>query len=150
MTDELIDNSQITGHQADIVIDNGYSFTSRLRIAASLFGILSVLMIFSGGPGIIIGPLIFLGCSFLLTSKHGVDISLKTGYVREFGEKFFVFKSGKWLPLAAYSDICILKLGKTRRHSDITGGVSTDIDASKNEVYLMTYDHRKRFLLKRP
>ena len=49
--------------------------------------------------------------------------------------------SGQWMA-------SILKSNKTRRHSDLTGMVSTDIDVSVIEVYLMTHDHRKKFLLK--
>lgn len=148
MSDELLDNKGITDHKAEIEIINGHSFTKNLRIAAGAFTLVGVLMILTGGPGFIIGPPILLGCIFLLTSQHGTEISLSTNYVRNFHKKLFFFKSGKWLPLNAYSDICILKIGKTRRHQDITGMVSTDIDSSEIEVYLMTHDHRKRLLLK--
>ena len=145
MSEEILDSKE---HKSEIEIDNGHSFTKNLRIASAVFLLVSVLMLLTGGAGFIIGPVLFLGATFLLTSKHGADISLSTNYVREYHKKFFVFKSGKWLPLAAYSDICILKLGKTRRHTDITGMVSTDIDSSQIEVYLLTHDHRRKFLLK--
>ena len=148
MSEELLDDKGITAHQADIEIKNGFSFTLNLRIAASVFAVVGFAAILSGGPGFVIGPPILLGCLFLLTSRHGTEISLETNYVREYNEKFFIFKTGKWLPISAFSDICILKLGKTRAPSDITGAVSSKFDASKNEVYLMTHDHRKRFLLK--
>lgn len=148
MSDKLLDSKGITDHQAEIEISNGYSFSKNLRIATIVFTIVALLMLLTGGPGYIIGPPLLLGCIFLLTSQHGTDISLSTNYVRNFHKKFFVFKSGKWLPLNAYSDICILKIGKTRRVQDITGMVSTNLDNTEIEVYLMTHDHRKRLLLK--
>lgn len=148
MRDEVLDNAGIIAHQSDIQIDNGASFTPRIKFMAAIFGFAGILSCFSGAGGLIFGLLVIFGSLFILTSRYGTDISLSTNYVREYHKRFFFWKSGKWLPLSAFSDICILKLGRKRTSSDLTMMVSTDIDVSKNEVYLMTHDHRRRFLLK--
>lgn len=147
MTEDLLDNESITNHEAEITLDHGPSFTPRMRMFAIIFLIGALGMYASGGAGYIIGTGLLLGGIFVISSRHGTQISLKTNYVRAYHDRFFV-KSGKWLPIAAFSDICILKISKTLTTSDLTGAVSTSMDVSKNEVFLMTHDHRKRFLLK--
>jgi hypothetical protein len=147
MNEELLDNEEISNHSSDIQIKNGSSFSFRIKGLAILILFMGVLTTSVGGFTSVIGLALIFAAIFIITSRYGVDISLSTNYVREYHKRFFI-KKGKWLPLAAYSDICILKIRKTRTTSDITGVASTKLDASKNEVYLMTYDHRRRFLLK--
>ncbi|UKN01799.1 hypothetical protein K6119_18925 [Paracrocinitomix mangrovi] len=149
MNQELLDSDGIKNHHSDIEIENGASFSPRLQLLAGALALMGLVATLSFEPqGLVLGPLFLIGGIFVLTSRHGVDISLETHYVREYHKRFLFIKSGKWIPMAAFSDICILKLGKTKVTSDLTGSVTTHLDASKNEVYLMTFDHRKRFLLK--
>jgi hypothetical protein len=147
MQNETLDGYAKTDHQPELSISNGRSFDSKIVFAAVVAIILSIPMLISGGPGYVIGPVLFFGGLFVLTSSYGTDMSFTTNYARQYN-KLFGFKSGKWLPISAFTDIVILKISRSQKASDITGAVSTDIDISKNEVYLMTYDHRKRFLLK--
>lgn len=148
MNDELLDNDQTNLHTAEISFKNGRSFSGMVRffgVALMLVGCSAIMSLSIGG--IFIGLIIFGGGGFLFTSTYGTDICNRTNHVREYHEIFFI-KTGKWKSAAPYSDICIIKLGKTAIRSDLAGTNSTGIDVSKSEVYLMTYDHRKRFLLK--
>lgn len=147
MQQETLDSDSISNHKAELSISNGMSFDSRIMVAAVIGVLLALAMLLSGGPGYLFGPALLFGSSFVFTSSYGTDISLTTNYAREYNKRFG-FKTGKWLPMAAYSDIVILKIGRSQKTSDFTGAVSTKIDVSKNEVYLMTHDHRKRLLLK--
>ena len=147
MNDELIDNGPITEHHVDISYANGNSFGATTRILAGIFLVFGLMLPISGGGGLILGPVLIFASAFVLTSSHGVDVCFETKYIREYHKRFFI-KSGEWKSTYSYPDICILKLGKSKVHSDISGGVSTQIDVSKNEVYLMTPNHRKRMLIK--
>ena len=147
MNDELLDNDTITNHTIDITYRNGMSFVGMTRFTAGAFLIIGFSVLFTGLGGFFLGLLMIGGGGFVVTSNYGTDICLSTKYVREYHQVFFI-KTGKWRTSAPYTDICITKIGKSATKSDITGANSTNIDVSRNEVYLMTSDHRKRFLLK--
>ncbi|MEO9531912.1 MAG: hypothetical protein ABJG68_15835 [Crocinitomicaceae bacterium] len=148
MSDELIDNGSISEHTVDLTYKNGLSFTGNTRLLGFIVILMGPIAIFTGDvAGLVIGPVLVLGGGFVLTSQYGTDICLSNKYVREYNKVFFI-KTGKWRTTAPYTDICITKIGKTQTRADMTGAVSTEIDVSKNEVYLFTSDHRKRFLLK--
>lgn len=148
MKNELLDDESISNHQVDKSISNGSSFDNRMIFFGVGMLIFGVLALSGGNAGFILGPILLLAGGFILTSQQGVDLSLSTNYFREYHQRFFLFKSGKWLPLSAFSDICVLKIGRSKTVGDLTGTVTTDLDASKNEVFLMTHDHRKRLLIK--
>ncbi|MEX1000874.1 MAG: hypothetical protein WDZ35_02035 [Crocinitomicaceae bacterium] len=145
--DELLDNDPISKHTVDISYNNGHTFGVSPRVFAGIFTLFGLLMILSGGAGFFVGPLVLLIGLFVLTSIVGTDICYRTKYVREYHKRFFI-KTGKWKSTQTYPDLCILKLGKSKRQSDMSSAVSTDIDISKNEVYLMTANHRKRILIR--
>lgn len=148
MSEEVLDDSSISSHKADITFFGGSTFTGYSQLAAVALMIVGLAMITTFSPaGLILGPILTFGALFGITSSYGTDICTKTKYVREYHQRFFI-KTGKWVPTHLFADICILKLGKTARRSDITGTVSNDIDVSKNEVYLMSANHRARFLIK--
>lgn len=61
----------------------------------------------------------------------------------------FGIKSGKWESSLLLPDLCVLKIGKTQSVANSrTGGIGTDMDVSKNEVYLLSANHRKKILIK--
>ena len=150
MSSDLVDNDQISGHKPDISVKNGYSFTNFVRGIALVFVLFGLAITTSFTlPTILIGTVIILSALFIFSSEYGTDISTSTMYIREYHKRFFFLKTGpKWIPMSPFSDVCILKLGKSRQVSDMYGVSSNSLDASKNEVYLMTYDHRRRFLVK--
>lgn len=143
---ELLDNEKLTNHQSDLTFSNGWSFSFNVRLLSVVFFFIGIVMIGSGGPGYVIGPPLILGAGFLFSSRYGTQVCYSTGYIREYHE-YFGIKTGKWVSTVMLPDICILKIGKSKTHSDITGAVSTTLDASKNEVYLMSSNHRKRMLI---
>ncbi|MCB9222883.1 MAG: hypothetical protein H6582_01795 [Crocinitomicaceae bacterium] len=145
---EIIDNSEISDHTADITYNNGFSFSFMPRILAVIFLLMGITMLLSGGIGYYMGSVATFVSLFALTSTHGVDVCLSSKYVREYHKRFFFFKTGKWKSTYTYPDICVLKLGKSSTISDLTGGVTTTLDASMNEVFLMSANHRKRIFVK--
>jgi hypothetical protein len=148
--DSLVDtNSSV----ADITVDNGFNFGPATRTGAWLFAAFGLYGIYMGGGGIFFGVFLLLAAIFALTSKHGVQISLSNNYIREYSSVFGI-KSGKWKSTLGLTDITVIKLGKKIRMGNFLPAVvatpvgSIEIDASVNEVYLLTADHRKRILVK--
>jgi len=150
MQEDLIDNTHISEHRPEISFRNGYSFTSFVRGISLVFVVFGIAILLTLTiPAILIGTIIIFAALFVFSSEYGTDISTSTNYIREYHKRFFFLKTGpKWVPMSPFSDVCILKLGKSRQLSDMYGVSSNSLDASKNEVYLMTYDHRRRFLVK--
>jgi hypothetical protein len=148
MNDDLLDSNHIRDHTADVTFKNGKSFSSMTRFFGAAILIVGLGLLLAGSvSGFILGLILIGGGGFIFTSTYGTDISTSTNYIREYHQIFFV-KTGKWKTSAPYSDICIIKISKTAIRSDLAGANSMGIDISKNEIYLMTHDHRKRFLLK--
>lgn len=146
--DQLVDNDHISNSKADISISNGFSFGPATRFLAGILGVFGVVAVLTGGPGLFIGPVLILMSLFALTSKFGTEISLSNNYIREYGSAFGI-KSGKWESSLLMPDLCVLKIGKTQSVANSrTGGIATDLDVSKNEVYLLSANHRKKILVK--
>lgn len=148
MSEDLIDNAGSKEHSADISYKNGMSFSGMTRFFGVALLIVGFSALVSGSiAGFVIGLVLIGGGGFICTSSYGTDISTSTNHAREYHQIFYI-KTGKWKTIAPYSDLCVIKIGKTAKRTDLTGANSTGLDKSKNEVYLMTYDHRKRFLVK--
>jgi len=146
--DQLVDNDHISNSKPDIRISNGYSFGPATRLVAGVLLILGLLATLSGRGGYIIGPIISLAALFALTSKFGTEISLANNYIREYAVVFGI-KGGKWQSTLLLPDLCVIKIGKTRSVASArTGGIGAEVDASENEVYLFSANHRKRVLIK--
>ncbi len=146
--DQLVDNDHISNSKADISISNGFSFGPATRFVSALLAVFGVFALLTGGPGLFVGPVITLMALFALTSKFGTEISLANNYIREYGSVFGI-KSGKWESSLMLPDLCVLKIGKTQSVANSrTGGIGTDMDVSKNEVYLLSANHRKKILIK--
>jgi len=146
--DQLVDNDHISNSKADISISNGFSFGPATRFLAGILAAFGLLAVLTGGPGLFVGPVICLMSFFALTSKFGTEISLSNNYIREYGSVFGI-KSGKWESSLLLPDLCVLKIGKTQSVANSrTGGLGTDMDVSKNEVYFLSANHRKKILIK--
>ncbi|MBI3133233.1 MAG: hypothetical protein HYZ14_01025 [Bacteroidetes bacterium] len=146
--DQLVDNDHITNSTADIRISNGFSFGPATRLVAGVMVVLGAFALLSGGAGFFLGPIILLAALFALTSKFGTEISLSNNYIKEYSVAFGI-RSGKWQSTLMLPDLCVIKLGKTRGVANTyTGGIGTEVDASKNEVYLLSANHRKKVLMK--
>ena len=144
--DNLIDSDNITKFNPDIVIKNGFSFGPVTRLVSGVLIVFGALAIISGGGGYFLGPIICLAALF--ASSYGAEISLSNNYIREYTSTFG-FKTGKWVSTIGLPDIAVMKLGKTRGVANIrTGGTAFEVDASANEVYLLSANHRKRVLVK--
>jgi len=79
------------------------------------------------------------------TSLFGSEFSEDLKRMREFS-LIIGFRKGKWIDLNAYSDLVIIQLSRSGGMFSRTGR-STQYDASKIEIYLMTPDHRHRLLV---
>lgn len=151
--DSLVDENPAIHSTADITIDNGYNFGPATRATAWAFLAFGVFAIYMGGGGIFIGIFTILAGFFALTSKNGTQVCLSNGYIREYSAVLGL-KTGKWQTTAALPDITVMKLGKKRETAGFIPGlpgmptVGMEMDASVNEVYLLSADHRKRVLLK--
>lgn len=146
--DKIIDGDSITNSKADLTIPNGYSFGPATRMTAIGLLIFGCFAFYMGGGGYFIGPTIIVASLFALTAKHGTEISYSNNYIREYSVSFG-FKTGKWIPTIMLPDITVLKLGKKAGVASFrTGGIALERDASVNEVYLLSANHRKRILVK--
>ncbi len=139
---DLIDNSI-----ADIRYKNGFTFGLAMRIVMACLGSLCLLMILSGGAGLIIGSPIFIFSIYALTSSFGTEISFNNGYVKEYSSSFGI-KKGKWKSTHLMPEITILKQGQPTvlKHNFAEG--ATNFDESTYDVLLLSANHRKRMLLK--
>lgn len=147
-SNELVDNDHISNSKADISISNGFNFGPATRMIAGIMISLGVFAILSGAAGYFLGPVIMLAGFYALTSKFGTEISLSNNYIKEYSALLGI-KSGKWQSTLMLPDICVIKLGKTRSVANArTGGIGAEVDASVNEVYLFSANHRKRILIK--
>lgn len=148
--ENILDNHEITNHSAEISIKNGHSFTTFVRYFSLVFVLFGFAIILSLTiTSVLVGVVIVTAALFIFSSEYGTDISVTSNYIREYHKRFFFLKTGnKWIPLSPFSDVCILRIKKTRQLSDVYGVSSNAIDATKNEVYVMTHDHRRRFLVK--
>ena len=149
---KVINNEHINSSTADLTIDNGYSFGPVTRTAAWAFMAFGVLAMYFGGGGIFFGILVTLAGLFALTSKHGTQLCFSNNCMREYGA-FFGIKTGKWFPTHGLPDITVMKLGRKREVAimiPVVGNVSPgfEMDATVNEVYLLSSNHRKRVLIK--
>jgi len=79
------------------------------------------------------------------TSLFGSEFSEDLKRMREFS-LIIGFRKGKWIDLNAYSDLVIIQLSRSGGMFSRTGR-STQYDASKIEIYLMTPDLRHRLLV---
>jgi hypothetical protein len=148
MDSEILDDKGLDQQTVDITFKNGGSFSPLTRVVSIIFLLIGLGMLASGEIfGFIIGPAIIFGAGFIITSNFGTDVCVSSKYVREYHERFFI-KSGKWVPTNLLTDICVIKVGKNATRSDMTGSVSTEIDISKNEIVLLSANHRKRILLR--
>jgi hypothetical protein len=148
MSEEIIDNSELTEHQADVSYSHGFSFPLMPRLLALLFFILGSFSLISGTLiGLVVGLLLVILGGFGFSSSLGIDVCLRTNYIREYHLVYFLIKMGKWKSTASYPDICILKLGKSKTTHQSTGAFFSTMDASINEVFFMTANHRKRILI---
>jgi len=152
------EDSLVAGHgsnsKADLTIDNGFSFGPATRAAAWAFIAFGIMAIYWGGGGIFFGVLVSLAGIFALTSKHGTQVSFSNNYIREYSVVFGV-KSGKWKSTIALPDLTVMKLGRKREVGNFipsmpgsTLATGFEMDATVNEIYLLTADHRKRVLIK--
>jgi hypothetical protein len=147
MSQEQLDE-ELTNCKADLKFHNGYGFGSTTRGVAGVLILLGVFAIISGGAGFFIGPVITLACIYALTSTYGTEISLSNQHVREYHTAFGI-KSGKWVPTSTFPDIAVMRIGKSKGVVNYrTGGTALEVDASANEVYLLSANHRAKILLR--
>ncbi len=143
---DTLDSSSITDSVVDISYDNGFTFSSGLRIAMTLLGLIGCYAVYDGGIGYIIGPPIVLFAIYAHTSKTGTDVSFENNYVREYSKSFWI-KKGKWVPTGLLPDITILKMGKSIGVNHIYSEKTARTTKTIYSVCVLSGNHRKRILI---
>ena len=93
------------------------------------------------------GLFLVFGAAYMISSQFGTQVSIDNNQVREYHSRFFL-KTGKWYDLKLFPDITILKISRSMTVTDRLGASHATFDTSKNEVYLLSANHRKKILLK--
>lgn len=144
---ETLDSDAIENCTPDLVFKNGYSFGTPIRYAMGGILFLCFFLILSGGNGLIVGPILAIMASYILTSTYGTEVSLENKYVRNYTSSYGI-KKGKWKSTLMLPDISILKMGNSVAFNQIYGPGSVRLDDHVYEIYLLSANHRKRILLK--
>lgn len=144
---ETLDGEQLENCVVDIDYKNGYSFGSALRITIGILGFFGAVALFSGGNGIIIGPILVVISIYILTSTYGTQVSIENKYVKNYTASFGI-KKGKWISTHLLPDISILKMGNPVSFNQAYGTNSIQIDNHVYEIHLLSKNHRKRILLR--
>ncbi len=142
-----IQGEDILDHHPDIQFDNGYSFSWGIRMVGLVGAVFGLVIMFFGGFALVLGPIFIIAGGFAATSWVGTEICYEECSIRDF-HSVFKYRTGEWISTDYFTDVCILKLGKKQSGEDALGTEVNKVDMSKCEVYLMTYDHRKRVLVK--
>lgn len=137
----------ILNHQVDVSYDNGYSFSWGIRMVGLTGALFGIAILFFGGFALLLGPIFIVAGLFAATSWTGVEIAYETRTMRDFHSVFFR-KSGKWISMDYFPEICILKLGKKQSGEDALGTEVNKVDMSRCEVFFMTADHHRRQIIK--
>lgn len=145
-TNDTLDSGSITDSVIDISYDNGFTFSSGLRIAMTLLGLIGCYAIYDGAIGYIIGPPIVLFSIYAHTSKTGTDVSFENNYIREYSKSFWI-KKGKWIPTGLLPDITILKMGKSIGINHVYSEKTAQTTKTVYSVCVLSANHRKRILI---
>ena len=82
------------------------------------------------------------------TSQFGAEFSADLKQLSHFSLLLGLKKRGNYTDLEFYTDLVIIKLGRSQAVSSFYTGRAVSFDDSKHEIYLMTPDHRHRTLVK--
>lgn len=148
---ELIDNTELINHVADLKFSHGANLGITARVFAGImFPLFFYLFVASIITGVYIGTgiaLLFLTpILWALTARSGVQICERTQFFKEYST-FVGFKFGKWKTSKGMPDVAILTIRKNQQISSGFGSNAMNVENVETGVYFLTPSHRKRILI---
>jgi len=150
--EDLIDNSHLENHTADLTFSQGPAFGSTGRIISGivlpffLFIFISSIVNLAIAGTLVSFIFIFI-LTYILTAHTGIELCHSTQYFKEY-TSFLGLKFGKWKSGRSLTDVAILTIRKKKQVRSSFGSNSISLDMVETGVYFLIPSHRKRLLVK--